>query len=365
MPSFEETYKTAYSHGLEAIYALENVDLKSIRPMQSTKIEAPVSHPVVRPPVRLKEIFSPQLEIDFGPGFRLWMPPFIIHEPIQVLELAKHVENRLLEHGKKQIGDLIGLELKELACFKGLGHGHLNEIQLKFHKYLSSKDLEKSFSIDCASWIRCLVANSTRKKLYLYLHKFGLEHTTPLLPSEMMEIKRLTVTKKEEWEKEAFEELRTGNRLQLVKQGTQQIVEAFIKPWMRCRLGMAHREEMMERVLRVSDDPFLMKKMIDFIGQTYFSGSFPLGDYLIQSEENIFCSDRQNDQIFQKIVKGTFTYFYRPQIRYELYSLVNWVYRELAKNWVDVSGEVILKVLRLSSKFFILKNEKGQLMIQI
>lgn len=37
-PSFEETYENSYSHGLEEIYALETVDIKSVRKIQTVEI---------------------------------------------------------------------------------------------------------------------------------------------------------------------------------------------------------------------------------------------------------------------------------------------------------------------------------------
>ena len=42
--SFEEVYKTSYSHGLESIYRIENIDLKTVRKL-GVKEEKPSKEP--------------------------------------------------------------------------------------------------------------------------------------------------------------------------------------------------------------------------------------------------------------------------------------------------------------------------------
>jgi hypothetical protein len=111
--SFEETYKSSYSHGLEAIYALETVNVRSIR-----RLQAPPAQP---PPLRAPCVLpmAPQLEFDFGASFRAWLEPFLLDEPIQVLGLSRHAEKCLLEQRKERLRDLIGCNLRQLIFVKG------------------------------------------------------------------------------------------------------------------------------------------------------------------------------------------------------------------------------------------------------
>lgn len=63
--SFEKTYETAYSHGLEAIYSLETVDVASIKTFSF------VSKPEQKKVFTLEDP-DPQLSLDFGSAFRDW-----------------------------------------------------------------------------------------------------------------------------------------------------------------------------------------------------------------------------------------------------------------------------------------------------
>ena len=198
--TFEETYKTAYSHGLEAIYALENIDIKSIRPilpLQANKAPGPKIVPQIFP-----EKLSDQLELDLGDAYRGWIDSFIKKEPIHVLGLSRHAEKCLLEHGKRVLGDLIHTNLKEFVFLKGMGQGHVDEIQQKLARYLEGRPLERCKKIDFASWIRSIVAAFDRKKVYVALESHHLSDLFSLSPSESVETRRLTL-EKQEWIQEA------------------------------------------------------------------------------------------------------------------------------------------------------------------
>ena len=81
-----QTLKSAYTHGLENIYALEFVDPNSIRPFQ---IEKKAVQTISKQKRLRKYKESPQLELDLGLGFRRWMTPFFLDEPVDNLQLTK------------------------------------------------------------------------------------------------------------------------------------------------------------------------------------------------------------------------------------------------------------------------------------
>lgn len=93
LQSFEGTYKTAYSHGLEAIYALENVDLKSIRRISDAQESEPLQPKSPPRPLQPLEAPEPQLELDLGDGYRSWIESFVLQEPIHVLGVSPMPKN--------------------------------------------------------------------------------------------------------------------------------------------------------------------------------------------------------------------------------------------------------------------------------
>ena len=77
---FDLISKTAYSHGLEAIYAIENVDLRTLRKLQQNPLEE--LRPTPKPQRKVPGLEN-QYQLELGSGFRCWIAPFFKKEPIQ------------------------------------------------------------------------------------------------------------------------------------------------------------------------------------------------------------------------------------------------------------------------------------------
>jgi hypothetical protein len=131
MTALENSVQTAsfptYSHGLESIYKIETIDVKSIRKLSDSKPKVPT--------ILLEEGEDHQLSFDFGPSFRSWISPITLLEPLQVLGLPKPIEKMLNEKEFRSVGDLQSGRLKEV----GLGQGHVEDIQLSLGRYLAGK----------------------------------------------------------------------------------------------------------------------------------------------------------------------------------------------------------------------------------
>ena len=365
VPEFAETYKMAYSHGLESIYALENVDPRSIRRLNDPRNESKSETKPLKVQRKQPENETSQLEFDFGQGFRKWTTSFILDEPIQVLELTRHAEKCLSDHGKCFLKDLVHFDLREFVFFKGMGQGHIDEVRQKLNNYLAGKELDKTTSIDFASWLRCLAAASNRKKIHVCLHEYDLADLLTLMPSESMEIRRLTDLKRAEWVDEAFCELRDATRTQFVYENMRAIVNAFIGPWMRLRMGFATIGDILERMERISDDAALVEKSLQLFGDAYFSQRFPPGEFLYEACEGIYAVDDWHQQAYFDIIAKALTYFYRPRTYYGVDELVSWLGREFAKGWQGYPDGMIERVLRLSPHFSIWKGENGRLSIML
>ncbi|MFQ5729545.1 MAG: hypothetical protein ACE5GN_04210, partial [Waddliaceae bacterium] len=291
LESFEETYKTAYSHGLEDIYSIKNVDLKTVKRIQESEPEV-LALPEEVTTFDVDDSFSDgQLEMDLGDTFRGWIEPFLLREPIQVLGLTHHAELCLIEHEMLFLQDLIGRDLREFVFLKGMGQGYIDEIQKRMKAYIGNQSLERSFRIEFGSWMKSIFAGLDRKKAAVFLHSYGLEGLILLSKAERTEVKHTDSKAKDKWAKEFYVELRAEGRLAQVHEDMSRIVNIFIIPWMRNRLHKATTNELIERMERVSDSKERTSHIIRFFSDVYYDKQFPLAKYLYTIEEDIYGCD--------------------------------------------------------------------------
>ncbi|KIC76493.1 hypothetical protein DB41_FX00020 [Neochlamydia sp. TUME1] len=354
--SFEETYKTSYSHGLENIYALENVDINSIRRIGTLSPTAP-------PPLKnKKELFTGEEdELDLGEEFRGWIPSFIPKVPIQVLELSKYIEKALLENGKKTIGDLTKASIDDFVFLRGIGQGHLEEINRKLNSYLESRSLGKCKKVDFLAWLQSLVATQERKKAYALLEPYNLTELFVLSPSEKVELRQLSLEKKQEWIQEVVNKMATPLQKQRVLEDMQLIFNVFFKPWIRRRGGIATRHELIERMQRISANKAMGISVVNFLQTHFFDSKDCLSLFLQEIEEEIYACDHHSIQEYGEIISKALSYFYKPSIYYRLTELITWVEKELAKAWIGYHEGYVEKIIRLSPTFDIVRGASGQL----
>jgi hypothetical protein len=357
--SFEEVYKTSYSHGLESIYALETIDIKSVRPIQTiqpSKIETPK---------KKKQKFNQpdQLEFDFGDGFSNTISPFIKAEPIHVLGLSKHAEKCLLENNKLFLDDLIGQNLNQWVSIKGMGQGHIEEVRQKLQVYVGERPLEKTDKVDFLSWINSLVAAHDKRKIYVLLEKFGLSEMISLSPSESVDVKKLTLEKKQEWIQDILTFIATDENKNKVFSETNQIFTAFIKPWIALRGGFATTEELSERFERISEDRRLTERALDFMQNCFLITRNFLQLFLREVDNGIYSASEQDSFLFDLILAKAKSYFYKPGVYYTLIELVALLEKEFAKNWIGFREGYLKKVLKLSTHFEVSRSSGGSLTI--
>ncbi len=358
---FEETYKHAYSHGLEAIYALENIDVKSICQIERQPQILSKEEPILILPKQIND----QYEFDLGDEYRGWMPSFLNREPIQVLGLSRHAEKCLLEHGKQRLEDLIGVNLRDFVFFKGMGQGHLDEIQQKLYSYLDGRTLQRCYSVDFSAWIRSLVAALDRKKTFVGVHAYQLTDLFSLTPIESVEVNRLTLEKRQEWMQEALDLFRMEHRRQAVSIDMGKVTNVFIKPWIRQRLGFATEYELTERLQRVSENPNTSSAILHFFSSVYFDDMFPLSYYLYQVDEKLYCADETTATFYREVIKKACSYFYNARITYPLSQLISFLEREFAYQWQGFPEGFIKKVLQQSPHFRVRKSVQGHLEIRL
>lgn len=333
--SFQEVFETCYSHGLETIYKLENVDLKTVRKLAEVKAKPSFK-------IFLEELSDPQLEFDFGPFYRGWQVPFVLQEPIQLLKLSKPIEKNLNSHGFKTLYDLKHADLQALR----LGQGHIEEIRSKLKSYLSDKPLEKTTTIDFLSLIKCFFGAEDPCKAYVALEPYGLHEWIFLAPSETVLIKRSSIDLKDKWEKEILSNISIGHHFQT-------LIDTWAYPWIQKRGGIASQEELIEYLILQSSDPFLAKKALELILKIAnpFESMHSFNGCFVFSEESF--------QKYKAIYSIAKSYFINKTLEIPLVNLINFVIRELLSIDIQSTQEDVERGLRLFSKFDLFRNQTG------
>lgn len=361
--AIESLPHNAYTHGFESIYALENVDPTSIRPFRAISEEVESKGFKVR---RCAQVSSKsrQLEFDLGLGFQNSLEPFHLYEPIQVLELNRFSEKILEQHHINTIQDLVSYDFHTLFL-KGIGQGHIDEIKLKLKNYLVDKDSERTVWVDFGSLLRSLLGGISKKKIYVYLQQHQLHEMLQLTPADAMEVRRLPEVKRVEWVQEVHMHIMQPFRRDFIHARIKEITFNLCIPWVEKRCGFASIDEIITYLEAISTDPCQTEDILIFLSLLYFEGHFPLACFLRPSTDGVYAIDSCYADIFKDVLHKALSYFYKKSTCYNLEELICWLQREFTREWNYVETRTIKKVLQLSCKFYIWKNERGETVIKL
>ena len=323
IPGFHETFKSAYSHGLEAIYSIETVDLKSVRKMA----EAVPSKQERRPKVASQEYIEEQPSFDLGAAYRDWMVPHTLQEPIQVLQLSKHVEKALLEKGLCSLGALQKANWHDISLLRGLGQGHIEDVRGKLQAYIAEKPIQKSTSIDFLSLFKCLCGDLERKKVCALLEPHGLAEWLSLTPLEGMELRRAAPDVYQEWGHETQKLLLGGDKRDFLFAELGLLIQTWIVPWLWRRGRVATASQIYEALILRSADEELGEHAVPLL----FSWA-PLHHFLPQIE-GVFAASEADAVAHKELIALASTYFVHPDTSYGLTELENLLRAELATQW--------------------------------
>lgn len=339
--SFQEVFSNSYSHGLESIYKLENVDLKSIRKLSTLKESSTQSSPANR----VDEWEEDQFSFDLGLFYQGWMTPYVLQEPIQVLQLAKPIEKSLIGLGVKNLNHLKNADLLSMR----LGQGHIVDIRTKLKEYFQKKPIKKTTSIDFNSLAKCIFGDKDPCRAYILLEPFGLHQWISLTPSETMDVKRTSLKQKKEWREELLSEA------QLTPYFTS-MIETWIHPWMYARGGIATFDELNEYLILRSLDETFAKSFLDLFKESLFSSLINLGA--------CFALSKQFATGFRLIEMTGLSYFKQPGVEFSLDHFVQLLLKELGREWHTFTSEHIIKVLKISNSYKVYRSTKGEWRIQ-
>lgn len=363
IPSFQETFKGAYSHGLEEIYALQDVDVTKIKTIGSQK--APKEQETKEVCSRYSLPPSQQFELGFEGEFCSTLDSFILYEPISVLNLSAHAEKYLRQHGKSVIGEIVDEDWTAFSMSKGAGQGHIDEIKEKLKQYIAGRPLKCCNTVDFEAFLRTLIPEVDGTKQYLLLERYDLCHLLTLTPSENVEVRRLSTKQRDGFVQESLKHFRTEEKRAFCHSSLQKITDVFIKPWLRGRLGFCRRFELLDRLEQVSESFAAMHQVIRFLSDVYCEGGFPFSQWLPVVDTDIFCVDDLVCNNYSRVENASMSYFYKTDITYNLPELLSWLSREHAVCWTGFPDGFLEKVLRTSKHFHVTKNDKGSLIVRL
>lgn len=329
----------SYSHGLDEIYAIKNLDLSTIRPMSS-------SPPIKEEEKLVEEMpshapFIPYHDVlDIGDEHKASIEPFVFMEPLQNLLLSQQAERFLLEQGMKNIGALYHTDLNGLSS-KGLGQGHFDEIHQKLTQFTQNTPTCPSGTFDAASLLRFGSSLTDFNSAYALAQEFGLESYLRASNSKIAEAKRLT-----DYEKKRV--LENVDRTSTFASQINRVLEACVKPWVRKRGGLTDQEEIIERLERINVSTLPIDKLIQM-------ARIDFGEVFSEVEHGVFAYDNSTAADYLTVKSEALTYFYNDSIKYSLATLSDLLSRDFAKRWLGFPEGFIEKVFNLSPSFHILQ----------
>lgn len=339
--SFEEVYETSYSHGLESIYRLESIDLKTVKKLGGAE-QAPPKATILPKETR-------DLELDLGPAYSGYLSSFVLKEPIETLKLARHLEKNLKDEGIETLEDLSKLDF---ALIKGLGRGHAYELQEKLNERLKDEEALKPRKIDINSWARSLVGSLETKVAWALLEPFGLQEALSLTPIESLEIKKLTVERKTDFIDQAVKKVESPDRVKNVRDRLAEIEDVFISPWLLSRGGVAKESELIERLSRVSSEPDKLEGFLKFL-KTYITGDTL---FHLPGKDGLIYTSAEEWGEFVFLESEVLKCLWNHEAKVEYGELKSWISRELLPLWKELQEKLLNKVIAFSP---LIRREKG------
>ncbi len=339
-----ETPLPVYTDGFEAIYALEEVNLKTVRKLVADKVEE-------APQVVVELVEEPQAQFEFVGEER--MDSLRLKEPVRMLRLSPQAERVLVAAGKKTLGDLASLE-----GVKGLGQGHIDEIRAKRGPLVARTPV-----VEWKSLVHALLGWLDKKAQGCFLEGYGLEGLVSMNSAETTMLKHMSADQRQTLVVEGREAWAMGKGL--IETTMSQVRDAFLIPWMRSRGGFSSEEELLERLLRVSDDPVKARPIVRMIAQESFAGAFPFAEGLVEAEKGLYCTEESIRDAFILVVGRAKSYFYKPGLSYPLNQLVGYLAQEFGQRWQSFHETFVVNALRRSHSFRVRKGSQHHLVIRL
>lgn len=355
---------SAYSHGLENIYALENVDPKTIRKFGGEEEKADTKQKT-KPIKSYAHLPASQTELNLGPKYVSTMPSLALNLPLNALRVGENTLKAASQKGLLYIKDLVNCDWEELILKKGLGQGLAEELRNAFNLAFGDKELLHSQTVDLRSLLRCLIPQDMLVKHFVLYKEYGLEEVIELTPVMQLELKRAPKEVKDRWLEESLSALKSVDCVELIESCIQRVVQTFVVPWLYQRNGFAYIYEVMDRLEQICEEPRLFGRSLNFLSSNYCEGRSVIQRLLPIYEDQVVFADEFVRKQFAQVEQRALSYFYKPTIEYSMNELVTWIHREAAASWEEVHAQDIEKVLTHSPIFHVHKNVKNEIIVTL
>ncbi len=350
---FDEATQGAYTHGLESIYSLENVDPDSIRPLSlglRTEVTADAVENNDLLPSEPREL---QLYLDIPPEYRHWLRPVLYEEPLEVLQLSNHAEQCLRMRDFHTIGQLLDIDLTTL----GLGQGHYDEIASQLSDFTKGRPKYSTTLWDWGAFLRVLCYRGDVREVYPLLQRYGLEGLLFLPRSVRAELKG--------WHRKggvdrALEQLRFGTPAEYFREQMAEVVGVLVKRWLRGRNEMASTLELRERLELCSRDVGEFTSVWDLLSFVYSPSGALLAQALTQVSDDLYCVDAEAARRYHAVQRAAVDYFRPESCTYAVEHLVSLLLRDPRSVWCGWSEAFVENVLVMSPLFRLWKDDYGR-----
>lgn len=300
------------SADLESLYALKEVDVRSIRPVS----KEPSSVTRHLPPQSLDLPF-PHWGCEVVDSFRL-------EEPIELLGLSLPAEKRLHELERFRIGHLLALDGLE-----GLVLGHQDEVARKLEEW-RSLSLSPPVVI-----LRVLLGDLEGQERHQLLSRHQM---AAFIPRSVRGEKKSS-----------------SLRLEWAESALRQVADRWLFPWMAGWSGVVADWEMDERIEAINGG-LDGERALRLIGTLCFGCDAPFELLLERGERGVWTL---YPALYRELLARALSYFYRPGLVYPLPQLVCYLERELSTAWIDSPPGFVERLLTRSPSFRARKGAEG------
>lgn len=347
--AFNEILRRSYSHGLEEIYALQDIDVKTIRTID-IDAAGPKKDQESSKTIRAHAIA--QISLPLGNEHQCAMDSFLLQEPIQVIGLPAHLETYLHGRGIATIQALLDEDLT----------GH-KDIESKTKEYINGRHLYECDRVDFGAWIRTVIGTVQPLKAHIALEAYGLEGLYPLSPQQKVEWRRLDEGRRRELAQQTWDQWKGQRTIDRFGETLRQMNDAFIRPWIRHRQGLAVRYELQERLERIAENSHQARQVITCFEQNFCLKAFILDRHLCHADKGLYADSLESAHAYDQLMEVVMTYFYRDDLIYDFQQLLDYLMRELVRRWDHFSEPFVIKALRTSPQFRVRKGENQKLKI--
>lgn len=356
----QEQHRVDYGAGFEEIYAWEKIDVKSIRRINEnvekeevvTKVDLAIPHCPMSKPIE-DSIFDDSLTSSLH-----------LLEPIHVLNLSASALKALNEHGKYTIKDLLDTDDGDWIHMKGMGQSHIDEIKTKLREKIASQEMKQD-GIDAVSLLKVIVGDQDRVKLTTLLSSYHLTELFPLTVQEKPQFRKLNTNDKKRLAKEVIANLQIPIKQQFFDEAIKHYSNNWLLPWCHERMGLVKQKDIEWRWLTCCLDKKNDEQIFKFLSDVYLGGQPVFCNILKKVDEEIYCTTTKLFKDYEAVIEKVESYFYNRNSEYSLNELIIFCEKEWVRNWDNLPLKWVEKVLRVSPKYCIRKDYRGELMISL